>query len=71
MRYSILVIQFFLFLPSFGQLGEGIVRVAFDNTTHIDFYADTLDNKPDKQIQFFLDETINSYNIKNLNTVKE
>lgn len=71
MRNILIIILFFFVLPTFGQLGKGIVNVAFDENTRIDFYSDTLTSIPEKQIQFFLDESIKGYNIRDLKKQKE
>jgi hypothetical protein len=71
MRNILIIIQTLFALSTFGQLGGGIVSVAFNENTRIDFYSDTLNSSPDKQIMFFLDESIKGYNIRQIETKKE
>ena len=71
MRPSLIIILSFFISIAFGQLGEGIVHVAINEHTRIDFYSDTLKQTPDKQIQFFEDASINSLSIKNLERERE
>lgn len=62
-----------IFLTSFGQseIGIGIVSINFDDKTKIEFY-DTSDlNKSLKTVEFFNDESIKSWNIKNLDNHKD
>jgi len=53
------------------DLGIGLVSIDFDNKTVLDFYSDTLTKEPEKEIEFFDDRTINSWNIKDLEKQKE
>lgn len=55
-------------LSSFGQspLGIGLVKIAFDDKTVIDFYDSPEFSNKLKTIEFFNDKAINSWNIKNL-----
>ena len=71
MRNIQIIIQILIALPAFGQLGEGIVRFAFDENTRIDFYTDTSDSSPERLIQFFFDESTRSYNIRDIEIKKE
>lgn len=48
------------------RIGNGIVSIKFDDKTVVRFYASATDIKPVKKVEFFNDESINSYNIKNL-----
>lgn len=72
MKYCVLIF-FYLACYSFtiqakkaAQLGMGVAVFNFDSTTVINFYKDTTDKNPEKQIEFFEDTSINSYNIRNL-----
>lgn len=62
-----------IFLTSFGQkeIGIGIVSVNFDDKTVIEFYksSDLINNI--ETVEFFNDESIKSWNIKELENHKE
>jgi len=60
------------FLVSFGQseIGIGIVSINFDENTKIEFYENIDLKKKLKTVEFFNDESINSWNIKNLENHK-
>ena len=47
-------------------LGLGLVAINFDDKTTLDFYSAPNDKKPNRTIQFFNDETISSWNIRDL-----
>ena len=71
---SILNLFFVLtFLTSFGQseIGIGVVSIHFDDTTKIEFYETSELNKSSRTIEFFNDESIKGWNIKNLESHKE
>lgn len=53
------------------DLGIGLVSIDFDDKTVLDFYSDTLAKEPEKEIEFFDDRTVNSWNIKDLEKQKE
>ena len=56
---------------SVSEIGIGIISIKFDDKTKIDFYeTHELKNKL-KTVEFFNDESINSWNIKNLTSHKE
>ena len=61
------------FLTSFGQseIGLGIVSINFDDKTKIEFYETSDLNKSLKTIEFFNDESIKSWNIKDLESHKD
>jgi hypothetical protein len=52
-------------------LGIGLLSVSFNEKTVIPFYSKLNDKFPVKTIEFFNDQTINSWNIKNLESQKE
>ena len=56
----------------YGQmpLGTGVVKIAFDGKTVIDFYKHPTDKAHFKRVEFFNDIEINSWNIKNLEIEK-
>ncbi|AZQ44182.1 hypothetical protein [Nonlabens ponticola] len=70
MRIIILLVLNLVSLTSLSQseLGIGIVSINFNNNnnTLIDFYEGSDLNKKVKTIEFFKDESINSWNIKDL-----
>jgi hypothetical protein len=49
-----------------NKFGTGIAEFSFDSNTVIRLYKDTMDHTPLKELVFFNDSSINSYNIKNL-----
>ena len=53
------------------DLGIGLVSIHFDDKTILEFYSDTLAQKPVKVIEFFDDQTINGWNIRDLDKHKE
>ena len=57
-------------LTAFAQskLGIGIVSIDFNDETRIDFYESSDLTKILKTVEFFNDESINSWNIRNLNS---
>jgi hypothetical protein len=63
-------IFFFLIFPArfFAQteIGIGLVEIHFDDKTVLEFYEKPIFSKPVKRIEFFNDETIKSWNIRNL-----
>jgi hypothetical protein len=52
-------------------LGTGLLSVSFNEETVLFFYNNPGDKVPAKNIEFFNDKSINSWNIKNLKTQKE
>lgn len=67
-----------LFLTNFAlicnaqtDLGIGIVSINFNDKTIIHFYEKPTDRQPTKTIEFFNDKSINSWNIKNLETERK
>jgi len=73
MKTLLTVFLAFICLSSFGQneIGLGIVSINFDDKTHIEFYESSDLNKTLKTVDFFDDESINSWNIKNLESHKD
>lgn len=71
MKTTLLVIFFLVtIVDCYGQdeIGIGIVSISFDDKTVIKFFESSdLENEIQK-IEFFNDESINSWNIKNLKT---
>lgn len=64
----------FIFSPqvwSQTDLGIGLVPITFDDKTVLEFYSDTLANEPEKVVEFFVDRTTNSWNIKDFKEQKE
>ncbi len=53
------------------DLGIGLVSIAFDDKTILEFYSDTSATQPKKVVEFFDDRSINSWNIKDLDKQKE
>jgi hypothetical protein len=70
MRIGTTIFLLILLTNSYGQLplGTGIVKIEFNDKTVVDFYKKPTDKTPYKRIEFFEDKTINSWNIKNLET---
>jgi len=68
MKIILSIVFNFIILTTFAQseLGIGIVSIDFNDKTKIDFYESSDLNKVLKTIEFFNDESINSWNIKNL-----
>jgi hypothetical protein len=60
----------FLFITlaahSQGRIGNGIVSIDYNNTTIVTFYTSATDTKPVKTLEFFNDEQLQMYTIKNL-----
>jgi len=54
-----------------SSLGVGLVSIDFNDKTVLSFYTDTTDKKPTKTVEFFNDKSIDSWNIRNLNTQKQ
>ncbi|MDC6407069.1 MULTISPECIES: hypothetical protein [Maribacter] len=48
--------------------GIGLVSIGFDDKTKLEFYESEMDNEPTEVLEFFLDSTISSLSIRNLNT---
>jgi hypothetical protein len=48
------------------RVGNGIVSIKFNDKTVVRFYELATSSKPVKTVEFFNDESIDSYNIKNL-----
>ncbi len=65
-----LLTNLFLFLTSNllaqTDLGLGLVSIHFDDNTTLHFYTTPNDKEPIETIQFFNDQTINSWNIQDL-----
>ncbi len=53
------------------DLGLGLVSINFDDKTVLHFFSSPNDKEPKRTIQFFNDQTINSWNICNLDKQKE
>lgn len=53
------------------DLGLGLISINFDDKTTLYFYSTPNDKEPKRTIQFFNDQTINSWNIRNLDNHKE
>jgi len=53
------------------DLGIGLVSINFDDKITLHFYSDSTDKEPKRTIQFFNDQTINSWNIRDLDKQKE
>lgn len=53
------------------DLGLGLVSINFDDKTVLHFFSSPNDKEPKRTIQFFNDQTINSWNIRNLDKQKE
>jgi hypothetical protein len=53
------------------DLGVGLVSIDYNDKTVLSFYTDTTDKKPTKTVEFFNDKSIDSWNIRNLNTHKQ
>lgn len=53
------------------DLGLGLVSINFDDKTTLHFYSTPNDKEPKRTIQFFNDQTINSWNIRDLDKHKE
>jgi hypothetical protein len=53
------------------DIGIGIISLNFDDKTTLNFYSAPNDKVPIKTIEFFNDQSINSWNIKELNKQKE
>jgi len=53
------------------DLGLGLVSINFDDKTTLHFYSTPSDKEPKRTIQFFNDQTINSWNIRDLDKHKE
>lgn len=53
------------------DLGIGLVAINFDDKTILHFYYNPDDKQPAKTIEFFNDQTINSWNIRHLEKNKE
>jgi hypothetical protein len=68
MRIFLTIIFNFIILATFAQskLGIGLVSIDFDDKTKIEFYESSDMKKVLKTIEFFNDESINSWNIKDL-----
>ena len=73
MKTLLTYILLFLTTNLLGQtdLGVGLVSINFDDKTTLHFYATPNDKEPKKTIQFFNDQTINSWNIRDLDKQKE
>lgn len=54
-----------------ADLGIGIVEINFDQNTVLDFYASPKDKAPIKKIEFFNDEAINGWNIRDIDNQKK
>jgi hypothetical protein len=52
-------------------LGLGLVSINFDDKTTLHFYSAPNDKEPKRTVQFFIDETIDSWNIKDLDKHKD
>ncbi len=63
-----ILILVFAFNQSYGQkiLGEGMINIGFNANTIVNFYDSPDSSATVKVIEFFDDETINSWNIKDL-----
>lgn len=53
------------------DLGTGLISIHFDNKTVVCFYNSPADTQPAKTIEFFNDNSIDSWNIKNLSDHKK
>jgi hypothetical protein len=62
-----------LAINSFAQteIGSGLIEIHFDDKTVLEFYEKPFSSKPTKKIEFFNDEKINSWNIRNLEKQKK
>ncbi|MFN6945840.1 MAG: hypothetical protein ACK4ND_12905, partial [Cytophagaceae bacterium] len=56
---------------SWGQVGIGVVAINFNDKTILDFYMSKSSSKPVKTIEFFSDESISSWNIRNIDSHKD
>jgi hypothetical protein len=72
MTIRAIIVLMTILTKSYGQvtLGTGIVKIEFNDKTILDFYNEPTDKVYSKRIEFFDDKTINSWNIKNLETQK-
>jgi hypothetical protein len=48
------------------EIGIGLVEINFDDKTVLEFYEKPVSSKPAKRIEFFNDEAVNGWNIRNL-----
>ena len=53
------------------DLGLGLVSINFDDKTTLHFYSTPNDKEPKRTIQFFNDQKINSWNIRDLDNQRE
>lgn len=67
----LLSISFSLICNAQTKIGIGLVSINFDNKPIIHFYKNLNDKKAIRTIEFFDDNSINSINIKNLETQKK
>jgi len=65
------LLQFMTSLLAQTDLGLGLVSINFDDKTTLHFYSTPEEKDPKRTIQFFDDETINSWNIRDLTKHKE
>ncbi|WP_405207191.1 hypothetical protein [Aquimarina sp. LLG6339-5] len=73
MKINLTLFLAFISLTLFGQseVGIGIVSINFDDKTKVEFYESSdLDNVL-KTVEFFNDESIKSWNIKNIQSHKD
>lgn len=68
MKYFLVSILIFLTsnLCAQSDIGIGLVTINFDENTTLNFYAHPKDEKPTRTLQFFNDQSINSWSIQNL-----
>lgn len=68
MRIKLTLLFLILSISTFAQtnLGIGLISIKFDDKTILQFYSSINDKQPVKTIRFFNDESINSWNIKDL-----
>lgn len=69
LTYLLLLLKTNLFAQT--DLGLGLVSINFDDKTTLYFYLTPNDKEPKRTIQFFSDQTINSWNIRDLDKHKE
>ena len=70
---SKILISIFFYQNLWGQnkLGYGFASIKFDENTVINFYDSQNSTYPDKKVEFFMDDDINSISIKNKKSIEE
>ncbi|MCK4979431.1 MAG: hypothetical protein KAS62_03495, partial [Candidatus Delongbacteria bacterium] len=73
MRLFIIYILLLMTINVWSQteLGIGLVSISYDENTILDLYINKADKEPEKKIIFFLDSTIKSWNIRDLEKQRE